>query len=286
MGKIIDTNEMLRILEGLMFICGEDGVTIEQVGYVLDLELEDAEELLELLRDTFEEEHRGLKISNIYNTYKVMTAKEHAEYYQKLIKIPTTKLSGASLEILSIVAYKQPVTRIEIEKIRGVSCDVVMRKLLALGLVKEAGRAKTVGRPKLYKTSDEFLDYFGLTSIEELPELLIDYSDLEKEMDQNIFDTRYREDVSDETDEDISVDDFDIDKRREDSVLNREEEEDLNQGLFDNETEEDENDFDDSEFEDEDFDEDDSEFEDEDFNEDEFEDEEDFDEDELEDEEK
>ncbi len=220
MSKILDTNEMLRILEGLMFICGEDGVTVEQVGYVLDLELEDAEELLELLRDTFEEEHRGLKVSNVYNTYKVMTVKEHSKYYQKLIKIPTTKLSGASLEILSIVAYKQPVTRIEIEKIRGVSCDVVMRKLLALGLVKEAGRAKTVGRPKLYKTSDEFLDYFGLTSIEELPELLIDYTELEKELDQNIFDTRYREDVSDEADDDISVEDFEVDKRREDSVLN------------------------------------------------------------------
>ncbi len=195
MGKIVSTNEMLRILEGLLFICGDDGVTVEQVGYVLDLELEDAEELLELLRDTFEEENRGLKVSNIYNTYKVMTVKEHAAYYQKLIKIPTTRLTGASLEILSIVAYKQPVTRIEVEKIRGVSCDVVMRKLLALGLVKEAGRAKTVGRPKLYKTSDEFLDYFGLTSIDELPELLVDYGDLEEEMNKNIFETRYREEI-------------------------------------------------------------------------------------------
>ncbi len=226
MAKVLETNEMLRVLEGLLFICGDDGVTIEQVGYVLDLELEDAEEMLELLRDVFEEENRGLRVFNIYNTYKIMTVKEHSKYYQKLIKIPTTKLSGASLEILSLVAYKQPVTRIEIEKIRGVSCDVVMRKLLALGLVKEAGRAKTVGRPKLYKTSDEFLDYFGLTSIEELPELLIDYSDIDEELNQNIFDTRYREKVEDVNEEydDDDRDNIDDLKENDDNSIDDENE--------------------------------------------------------------
>ena len=103
----------------------------------------------------------------------------------------TNTLSQAALEVLAIVAYNQPITRIEIEELRGVSCSHIIRKLLAKGLLKEAGKSDMPGRPNLYKTTSEFLDYFGLATINDLPDIKIEHSE---EDDTELFTSIYKED--------------------------------------------------------------------------------------------
>ena len=121
-----------------------------------------------------------------------MTTKpEHKEYYEKLIVNPETNtLSQAALEVLAIVAYNQPITRIEIDEIRGVSCVHIIRKLIAKGLLKESGKSDMPGRPNLYKTTSEFLDYFGLATINDLPEINIEHDEND---DTELFTSIYKE---------------------------------------------------------------------------------------------
>jgi len=127
--------------------------------------------LLEL-KSTYEQDNRGIRISYLGDAFKLTTKKEHKEYYEKLIENPNTNLlSNAALETLAIIAYNQPITRAEIDELRGVSCAHIIRKLVAKGLIKEAGKSDLPGRPNLYKTTSEFLDYFGLATIQDLPEI-------------------------------------------------------------------------------------------------------------------
>src|SRR5690625_1441484 len=118
--------------------------------------------------------------------YHLTTKPEHSNYFKKLLETPqTTKLSQAALETLAIIAYKQPITRVEIEEIRGVNSDRPVQTLVARSLVEEVGRKDAVGRPILFGTSKDFLTYFGLTSLEELPPFpeTIDTKDIEQEAD-------------------------------------------------------------------------------------------------------
>ena len=104
------------------------------------------------------------------DAFKLTTKQEHKEYYEKLVVNPgTNKLSQAALETLAIIAYNQPITNPEVSEIRGVSSGQLIRKLVAKGLLKEAGKSDMPGRPNLYRTTSEFLDYFGLATIEDLP---------------------------------------------------------------------------------------------------------------------
>ncbi len=197
--------EQLQGLEGLLYVCGEEGVDLDQIQVVFDLESrKEAKKLVKKLERKYIDDERGLMIISSSSVYKLTTLPRYSAYYQKLLTVSKTRLSNAMLEVLSIIAYKQPVTRIEVEKIRAVSCDVVVRKLLALSLVKEAGRADTVGRPKLYKTTDDFLDYFGISDLSELPELLDDIEADESE-DTDLFQSKYREDGVDEEEEAIEA---------------------------------------------------------------------------------
>ena len=103
---------------------------------------------------------------------EITTKFEHKEYYQKLIENPETNfLSQAALETLAIIAYNEPITRIQVDTLRGVGSTSIIRKLVAKGFIKEAGRSDVPGRPILYETTHEFLDYFGLASIEDLPDI-------------------------------------------------------------------------------------------------------------------
>lgn len=160
------------VLEGLLFVVGEDGLTIEQIEDVLNIDEESAKNLIRELKHDYEDESRGLRIDFLGNRFKITTKFEHKEYYQKLIENPETNfLSQAALETLAIIAYNEPITRIQVDTLRGVGSTSIIRKLVAKGFIKEAGRSDVPGRPILYETTHEFLDYFGLAGIEDLPDI-------------------------------------------------------------------------------------------------------------------
>ncbi|HHZ01882.1 MAG TPA: SMC-Scp complex subunit ScpB [Tissierellia bacterium] len=165
------------VLESLMFAWGEP-LNIGEMSKLLNMPAKYIAGILdEMIREFSENEDRGLIIRKFGNSYQITTKKDNYEYIQSLLQNTVTKsLSTAALETLSIIAYKQPVTKVEIEQIRGVKCSQVVKGLLDKGLVKEVGKLDKPGRPTLYATTDEFLRHFGLTSIDQLPSI-----DIEKE---------------------------------------------------------------------------------------------------------
>ncbi|MGL5384010.1 MAG: SMC-Scp complex subunit ScpB [Culicoidibacterales bacterium] len=188
--------EQLQIIEGLLFIQGEDGVTIEDIMITLEVKRAEATQLIEQLRQQYD--HRGLTIMHTSGKYRLATRKEQSHYYQRFFSQPKRQtLSKAALEVLAIIAYNAPITRATIEHIRGVSCEKAIKTLLQFELIKEAGRESTVGRPMLYATTELFLDYFGLVSLAELPPLRqVVIDDVQEEVD--LFMTRYQELTPDE----------------------------------------------------------------------------------------
>lgn len=168
----MDRDFYLGILEGLLFAVGDEGVGLVQLSEVIELGHYEIEVLIGELRERYEQEQYGLAISEMAGVYKMVTKKDHAIYFKKLLESPHQKtLSPAALEVLAIIAYKQPITRAELEAIRGVSNDSVMKKLLMFDLIEEAGRTQAPGRPMQFRTTPAFLDYFGIKTIEELPEI-------------------------------------------------------------------------------------------------------------------
>jgi len=161
------------IVESLLFAAGDGGLTLKQIFQVLEIDDKLAEEVLcKLMEDYNCNPDRGIMIVELAGTYQLATKKENAPYLKKLVESPqTTTLSQASLETLAIIAYKQPITRAEIEEIRGVKTERPLQTLVGKGWVKEVGRLEGPGRPILYGTTKEFLDYFGLKSLDELPPL-------------------------------------------------------------------------------------------------------------------
>ena len=163
---------MLAILEGLLFLCGDDGLSIEQAAASIDASEEYVAELFDDLQKYYLQESRGIEIAHFGEKYRFLSKAFIHEAAKKLFQTSTeAKLSNAALETLAIIAYKQPITRVEIEEIRGVGADVMLRKLVARGLIQEDGRSEAAGRPILYSVTDEFLDSFKLLSLDELPEL-------------------------------------------------------------------------------------------------------------------
>lgn len=163
---------MLAILEGLLFLCGDDGLSIEQAAASMDASEKYVAELFDDLQKYYLQESRGIEIARFGEKYRFLSKAFIHEAAKKLFQTSTeAKLSNAALETLAIIAYKQPITRVEIEEIRGVGADVMLRKLVARGLIQEDGRSEAAGRPILYSVTDEFLDSFKLLSLDELPEL-------------------------------------------------------------------------------------------------------------------
>lgn len=182
------------VLEGLLFVVGDEGLTVTQIEEILNLDNTQAKELIISLREKYERNDRGIRIDFLGNTFKLTTKKEHKEYYQKLIENPETNvLSQAALETLAIIVYNEPITRLMVDEIRGVSSRDMIRKLVAKGLVKEIGRSDLPGRPILYSTTSEFLDYFGLASKEDLPkfDLIVE----ENVDDTDLYHSKYQEEV-------------------------------------------------------------------------------------------
>ena len=171
------------ILEGLLFIVGDDGLSLKQIMDILEVDENTAKKLLKDLQKEYESDNRGLRISFLADTFKLTTKKEHIDYYKKLVKDSVTStLSQAALETLAIIAYNQPITRVQIDEMRGISSSFLIKKLVAKDLIKVCGKSNLPGKPNLYKTTSDFLDYFGLASLDELPQIRIE-KDAEKEMD-------------------------------------------------------------------------------------------------------
>lgn len=184
---------LLGVLEGILFVVGDEGITLNQICDILDVDMEKAKSLLMELKKNYDDESHGIRISYLGDAFKLTTKKEHKEYYQKLIENPDSNtLSQAALETLAIIAYNQPITRVEIDEMRGVNNVQMIRKLIAKGLVKEAGKSTMPGRPNLYATTSEFLDYFGLSSISELPTMTSNTKE-EPEEEKELFTSIYKE---------------------------------------------------------------------------------------------
>lgn len=159
------------IVEAILFTMGES-VPLEKIATALELNQKETKTIVENLMKKYQEEKRGIQIMELDGAYQMCTNTEMYEYLIKVAKQPKRHvLTDVLLETLSIIAYKQPITKIEIEKIRGVSCDHAVNKLLEYNLVCELGRLDAPGRPLLFGTTEEFLRSFGVQSIEELPVL-------------------------------------------------------------------------------------------------------------------
>ena len=167
----LDRQEEKAILEAILFTMGES-VEIERLAAVIEEDKNTSRQLLMEMKEEYDQKSGGITLIELEDSFQMCTRAEMYEYLIKIAKTPRKYvLTDTLLETLSIIAYKQPITRAEIEKIRGVSCDHAVNRLVEFGLIAEVGRMDAPGRPLLFGTTEEFLRSFGVKSLEELPEL-------------------------------------------------------------------------------------------------------------------
>ena len=158
-------------LKAILFTMG-DSVSIDSLAEVIEEDRKTTEEILDQMAEDYSSQSRGISLTKLDDAVQMCTKGELYEYLIKIAKVPKKfVLTDTLLETLSIIAYKQPITRLEIEKVRGVSCDHAVNKLLEYDLIMEVGRMDAPGRPLLFGTTEQFLRSFGVKSLEDLPEL-------------------------------------------------------------------------------------------------------------------
>ena len=163
------TKRLEAAIEAILFTMGE-AVELDRLAKALEQDKETTRKLVQHLMDQYREEERGIQIIELEDSYQLCTKKEYYDYLIRIAKQPKKLvLTDVALETLSIVAYKQPITKAEIEKIRGVKCDHAINRLIEYNLIKELGRLDAPGRPILFGTTEEFLRNFGVQSLDELP---------------------------------------------------------------------------------------------------------------------
>ncbi|WP_304683346.1 SMC-Scp complex subunit ScpB [Ileibacterium valens] len=175
-----DTRLSLKaMIEGLIFIAGEDGLSLLQIQSVLfNTTRAQISQVLDEIRKEYEPSDHGFELMCFGGRYKFISKEAVYTKAKKLYEeIIVPSLSSAALETLAIIAYRQPITRVEIEAVRGVSCEAMLKKLQARELIETDGRSDAVGKPLLYKVSDHFMDVFGIETLEELPELKVQESE-------------------------------------------------------------------------------------------------------------
>ena len=178
------------VLEGLLFVAGDEGLSKEKLLKILDISEEEFKQIVTQFIGDLKSDERGLTLEEYNDNYKLVTKKEHADYYKLLVDAENSDtLSTAALETLAIIAYNQPITRLMVDEIRGVSSVYVMRRLILKNLIKEVGKSELPGRPILYGVTDQFLDYFGLKSLDDLPKI----DSTEPTVTKNLFTSRYKE---------------------------------------------------------------------------------------------
>lgn len=184
---------MKPVLEGILFLVGEEGIDIKSLASVLEITEEETTNLIEELKNDYDNDNRGITIKKFGELFKLTTKEEHKKYYTKLTEVTKVKnLSQSALETLAIIAYNEPITRLEVDELRGVSSAGIIRNLVAKDFIKEVGKSEKLGKPILYGITNEFLDYFGLDSKESLPKIE-DIKTDDKEID--LYDSKYKEEV-------------------------------------------------------------------------------------------
>lgn len=163
--------EYEAIIEAILFTLGE-AVSLDKIATVIELDEETTKKILHQMMDAYQNKHRGIRLIELEGAFQLCTKKEYYEYIKKATnKVVKHELTEVLIETLSIIAYKQPLTKMHIEKIRGVKTDHAVNKLIEYGLIEEKGRLDSPGRPILFGTTEAFLRGFGLTSVEELPDI-------------------------------------------------------------------------------------------------------------------
>lgn len=158
-------------IESMMFVWGKP-LDIKDVAEVFNIDKKEIYEYCKELQEEYQQEGRGIVIREVNKSFQFVTRKENLDYIERLCTpVKHKRLSQSALEVLAIVAYKQPVTKGEIEAVRGIKCDRVIEGLAKKDLVMEVGRSDAVGRPILYGTTDEFLKQFGFETLKELPSI-------------------------------------------------------------------------------------------------------------------
>ncbi|MDQ0219043.1 SMC-Scp complex subunit ScpB [Peribacillus cavernae] len=192
----METINWKGVIEALLFAAGDEGLSLAQISTVLEITDKQTLDMVESLKADYENETRGIQIIEMAGAYLLATKREHSDYLKRLVEAPSSQgLSQAALETLAIIAYKQPITRAEIEDIRGVKTERPLSTLVSKALIKEVGRAEGSGRAYLYGTTKEFLDYFGLKSIEELPPLAENEDDGFEQDGADLFFEKFQETI-------------------------------------------------------------------------------------------
>jgi segregation and condensation protein B len=168
---MVSKERIKSVMESLMFIWGEP-VNAGDAAKILSIKEKEAMECFLELKREYEEKKRGLRIRRVDRAFQFVSAEENAEYIERFCRpVKTRSLSQAALEVLAIVAYRQPVTKPDIDSVRGIRSDRVLEGLREKGLVEELGKADTIGHPVIYGTTDKFLKEFGFESLEDLPDI-------------------------------------------------------------------------------------------------------------------
>ncbi|MGM9849589.1 MAG: SMC-Scp complex subunit ScpB [Bacilli bacterium] len=178
------------LIEGLLFVVGDEGLTLIDLCSIIGVNDDIILNSLNDLIKDYENSDRGIRIELFGESYKLVTKKEYKEYLKKLVPDEEDLLTQSNLETLAIIAYNQPITRVHVDEIRGVNSSHVIRKLLMRDLICEKGRSDLPGRPILYGTTDFFLDYFGINSLDQLPQIELPDSD---DSETNLFESKYKE---------------------------------------------------------------------------------------------
>lgn len=170
------------LIEGILFVFGEEGVTLQQFSDALVMEPESVKSVLDEMRLQYTQESYGFELMIVQDKYKFISKAQVHDVVQQIVALSKSKqLSQSALETLAIIAYRQPITRTEIEDIRGVGCDLMLKKLQSMDLIQEAGRSDRVGKPILYEVTESFLDVFKLMDLNQLPSL----PDFQEESSEN-----------------------------------------------------------------------------------------------------
>ncbi len=163
--------EIERAVEAVLFAVG-DPIELSRLSEILDVDEPSLEKIITKLRDDYDFDKRGIKIVKLENSYQMCSAPIHAPFIRKALETKRApRLSPPLLEVLSVIAYRQPVTRAYVEQVRGVDCSYSITSLVEKGLIKESGRLDVPGKPILYRTTKDFLRVFGLETLNDLPEL-------------------------------------------------------------------------------------------------------------------
>ena len=179
------------VLEGILFVVGKDGITKKEIQEVMDVDNKELDEIISLLKDDYKNSDRGIELEIYGEHLKLVTKKEHSNYYKKMVNNEvSSNLSSSAIEVLAIIAYNPNITRIQIDEIRGVNSTYIVRKLLIKGLIMESGKSDLPGKPNMYKVTDEFLDYLGIASCDELPLVSLEE---EKDDEVDLFKSKYKE---------------------------------------------------------------------------------------------